>query len=197
MTIIVEDGSPAGSPYVAPNSYVTTDEFATFASLRGLTEISESDVDQQESALIKAVDYMQQQYRLDWKGSRIQAFQALDWPRRGVDVPDFFDPFYKQVNVPISFHDTLFVPEDVVPEEVKSAQMLIAIATYSGGTSSGTLQPALGRTTKREKLGDLEVEYMDANDGHTRTTTVYWDANKTREPYLRATSPWNGNLLRN
>lgn len=195
MTIVVETGTGAGSP--TPNSYVTVDEFTDFTTLRGLTDIAESDDEQKESALIKAVDYMQQAYRLLWHGSRIQAFQALDWPRRGVAVPDFFDPFYRQNNVPFAFQDTLFVPENFVPREVKTAQMLIAHATYSGATSSGTLQPSLGRTTKREKLGDLEVEYMDALDGATRVTTVYWDAKKTIEPFLRAAAPWNGDLVRN
>lgn len=196
MTIVVEDGTvgAAGSP--RPNSYVTVDEFTTFNELRGLTDVAESDDDDKESALIKAADYLGQKYRLMWKGSRIEAFQPLDWPRRGVDVPDFFDPFFKQTNVPISFHDTLFVPEDVVPQEVKDAQMLIANATYSGGVSSGVLQPALGRTTKREKLGDLEVEYMDALDGHTRIETRYWDANKTIEPFLNPSLPYTGQVVR-
>lgn len=196
MTIVVEDGTQGtGSP--TPNSYVAVADFTAFATLRGLTDIAESDDDQKESALIKAADYMQQKYRLWWKGSRIEAFQPLDWPRRGVDVPDFFDPFYRQTNVPISFADTLFVPENVVPTEVQQGQMLIAIATYSGALSTGVLQPTLGRTTKREKLGDLEVEYMDALDGHTRVEQKYWDAQKTIEPYLRPNAPYNGALVRN
>jgi hypothetical protein len=194
MTIVVEDGVAGGSP--TPNSYVSVDDFTTFTTLRGLTTIAESDDEQKEAALIKAKDYMQQKFRLWWKGSRVEAFQPLDWPRRGVDVPDFFDPFFKQANVPISFQDTLFVPEDTIPQEVKDAQCLIAIATYSGAESSGTLQASLGRTTKREKLGDLEVEYMDAIDGHTRVTNVYWDAERTIGPYLMPTTPWNGRLIR-
>jgi hypothetical protein len=197
MTIVVEDGTVGALGSPTPNSYVTVDEFTTFSERRGLTEIAESDDEEKEAALIKAIDYMQQKYRLMWKGSRIEAFQPLDWPRRGVDVPDFFDPFYKQTNVPISFHDTYFVPEDVVPNEVKEAQMLIAHQTYSGSESSGVLQPALGRTTKREKLGDLEVEYMDALDGHTRIEQKYWDAQKTIEPYLNPSLPYNGQILRN
>lgn len=194
MTIVVEDGVAGGSP--TPNSYVSVDEFTTFTTLRGLTDIAESDDDQKEFALIKATDYMGQRYRLWWKGSRVEAFQPLDWPRRGVDVPDFFDPFFKQTNVPISFQDTLFVPEDTIPQEVKDAQMLIAIATYSGSESSGVLQPSLGRTTKREKLGDLEVEYMDALDGHTRIVNKYWDSQRTIEPYLMPQQPFSGRVIR-
>ena len=195
MTIVVEDGTPGGSP--TPNSYVSVDEYTTFSTLRGLTDIAESDDDQKEVALIKAADYLRQKYRLRWNGSLVDGFQPMDWPRRGVAIPDFFDPFYRQVNVPLAFQDTLFVPEDVIPQEVKDAQMLIANATYSGSESTGVLQPALGRTTKREKLGDLEVEYMDALDGHTRIEQKYWDAENTIDVYLNPSLPWNGRVIRN
>lgn len=196
MSIVVEDGTimDLGSP--TPNSYASIADFTTYATLRGLTDIAESDDEQKTVALIKGVDYMQQKYRLLWKGSRVRGFQPLDWPRRGVSVPDFFDPFYRQQGVPVTFQDTLFIPENAVPEEVKAAQMLLAIATYSGSTSSGVLQGSLGRATKREKLGELEVEYMDAADGHTRLETVYWDAKKTIEPFLKPWGPYSGVMVR-
>jgi len=141
MTLVIEDGTQ-GVSSPTPNSYVTTEELTTFTTDRGLFDVADSGDGEQESALLKAADYMTQKYRLVWKGSRVQAFQPMDWPRRGVDVPDFFDPFFKQTNVPISFQDTLFIPEDVVPQEVKTAQMLLAIATYSGDVSTGNLQPS-------------------------------------------------------
>ena len=74
---------------------------------RGETTIAEADEDQREFALIKAADYLEQKYRLLWKGSRAQSTQRMSWPRRGVDVPDFFDPFYRDLsNIPLSFQDT-------------------------------------------------------------------------------------------
>jgi len=195
MTLVIEDGTQ-GVSSPTPNSYVTTEELTTFTTDRGLFDVADSGDGEQESALLKAADYMTQKYRLVWKGSRVQAFQPMDWPRRGVDVPDFFDPFFKQTNVPISFQDTLFIPEDVVPQEVKTAQMLLAIATYSGDVSTGNLQPSLSRTTKREKLGTLEVEYMGADDGHTRVTVTYWDSKHTIEPFLLASHPFTGQMVR-
>jgi hypothetical protein len=131
-----------------------------------------------------------------WNGSRVKGFQPLDWPRRGVPVPDFFDPFFKQANVPISFQDTLYVAENSVPEEVRLGQMHLAATTYSGDESTGVLQPALGRATKREKLGSLEVEYFNATDGSTRLTTIYWDAKQTVQPFLLATHPFGGRVVR-
>lgn len=196
MTLVVEDGTKTDTVSPLPNTYVDADGLAAFATLRGLDDIAASGIVQLEIALIKAVDYLQEKYRLRWKGSLTKGFQPLHWPRRGVDVPDFFDPFFRQANVPINFQDTLYVAENVVPEEVRTAQNLLAIATYSGDESTGILQPALGRATKREKLGTLEVEYFNAQDGSTRLTTIYWDAKMTIQPYLLASEPFGGRALR-
>jgi len=194
--IVVEDGTRLDNFSPLPNSYVSLAEFTSYTTDRGLTDIAGSLDAQKCIALIKAADYLQQKYRHRWKGSRIKGFQPLDWPRRGVDVPDFFDPFFKQTNVPINFQDTLFVAENVVPDEVKKGQIQLAIATYSGALASGTLQPSLGRLTKREKLGVLEVEYFNADDGSTRQTTKYWDAEQQISPYLLPSEPFSGRVVR-
>lgn len=196
MTIIVEDGTKMDTVSPLPNSYVDAAALVSYATLRGITAVAEADTDQLEIALIKAVDYLGQKYRHRLKGSRIRGYQPLDWPRRGVDVPDFFDPFFKQANVPISFQDTLFVAENEVPQEVKDAQMQLAIATFSGSTASGTLQPSIGRATKREKLGELEVEYFNSEDGSTRLTTQYWDAEQRLQPFLLPSQPFSGRMVR-
>jgi hypothetical protein len=194
MAIVVEDGTGLANS----NSYASVDDFTTFTTDRGETTIAEADEDQKEIALIKAADYMEQKYRLLWKGSRAQSDQRMSWPRRGVDVPDFFDPFFRDLsNIPLSFQDTLFIPENEVPYEVQVAQLLIAKETFSADQSSGVLQGALGRVTKREKLGVLEVEYFNAEDGSARQTTVYWDAQKTIEPFLALVRLHSGQLVRN
>jgi hypothetical protein len=196
MALVVEDGTKMDTSSPLPNTYVDAEGLSAFATLRGLDDIAASGDTQLEIALIKAVDYMQEKYRLRWKGSRVRGFQPLDWPRRGVDIPDFFDPFFRQSNVPINFQDTLYVGEDTVPEEVRTAQSLLAIATYSGDESTGVLQGSLGRVTKREKLGSLEVEYFNAEDGSSRQTTIYWDAKMTIQPFLLASEPFGGRLIR-
>jgi hypothetical protein len=194
MTMIVEDGSNVANA----NSYVTLTEYTTFLDDRGETTLSEADDEQKEFALIKATDYLQQKFRLLWKGSRVHATQRLDWPRRGVDVPDFFDPFFRDLsNIPLSFQDTLFIAENEIPYEVKVAQMLIANGTFSGAESTGVLQPSLGRVTKREKLGELEVEYFNAEDGSSRQTTIYWDAERTIDPFIALQRLHTGSLIRN
>jgi hypothetical protein len=133
-----------------------------------------------------------------WKGARMDAFQAMDWPRRGVEVPDFFDPFYTNPGVPISFQNTAFVPENVVPTEVKHSHLLLARSTMdSTGAPTVTLQPTVGRATKREKLGadSLEVEYFDVSSMGARQTTIYWDSQQLLLPFLKATGA-NGSVVR-
>ncbi len=124
--------------------------------------------------------------------------QVLDWPRRGVDVPDFFDPFYRQVNVPVSFQDTLFIGEDQIPQEVKDSQMLLAREALTSSTTVQTpLQPTLERHTKREKLGPLEVEYMTAQEGGNVTQLQrFWNAEQRIMPFLLASAPWTGRVVR-
>lgn len=182
MAIIVEDGTVVDGA----NSYNTVLEADTyFSDLNDTLWVDSVSDEDKESALIKASRYMQQKWRLQWRGSRIEAFQSLDWPRTGVPVPDFFDPFYKNHYVPPAFEDTTFVPSDYIPEEVKQCQLLLARATIDGsGASTVSLQGSVGRVTKREKVGSLEVEYMNNAEGGARQTTWYWDAEKIIEPFL-------------
>jgi hypothetical protein len=195
MALVVEDGSNVAGA----NSYTTAAEFVSFNTDRGNTVLAEADTSEIEAALVKATDYMTQKFRLLWKGARANADQRLDWPRRGVDVPDFFDPFFRELsNVPLSFQDTLFIAENAVPYEVKVAQILIANATFdASGLSSGVLQASLGRVTKREKLGELEVEYFNAEDGSSRSTIIYWDAERSIEPFILYQNKFGGQLVRN
>ena len=199
MALVIEDGTlPGGSP--PPNSYVSVAQFQAFYEARGDTTLAEADDTQVEAGLIKATDYMAQRLRLLWKGSRVTAFQPLDWPRSGVDVPDFFDPFYRNVNVPVAFQDTVFVGTDVIPQEIKDGQIFLAAATFdSNGLSSvSDLQATLARLTSKEKVGSLEVEYFgadQASDGG-RQTAFYYNAMKRMEAFTLASAPHTGMVLR-
>lgn len=185
MTILViEDGTVLnGSP--RPNSFVTEDEFRDYYALRNDLNASEADAEAVCAAIVFAWDYLNQNYRLRFVGSLVNVGQAGTWPRRGVPVPDFFDPFYRNTNVPWDFRYTVFIPENEIPVEVKEAQILLARASLTGSSTQEALQGSLGRVTKREKLGDLEVEYFGTEGGGQRQTTLYWDAEKRLEPYLQ------------
>ena len=188
MAIVVEDGTILnGSP--RPNSFVLAADFVTFWTQRGDTAAAEADTEIIEAALTFAWDYLNQEFRLRFRGSLVNANQAGTWPRNGVPIPDFFDPYYRNTNVAFDFRHTYFIAANEIPEEVKEAQMLLARSSMSSdGTSAASLQNSLDRVTKREKLGDLEVEYavsMDGGGAGARQTAVYWDAQKRLEPFLR------------
>ena len=197
MTLIVEDGTRVSGA----NSFVTVAEADAYFEARIDTTWTDADDEQKERALVLAADYMTQAWRLLWNGSISDGTQALAWPRRGVPVPDFFDPFLKQGNVPLAFQDTYFIPEEgtgSIPQEIKDAQFLLARAQLdSSGNATVTLQTSLGRLTKREKVGSLEVEYMGPNDGgNSRQTQLYWDAYKRAEPFFKPDRGRVGQLTR-
>jgi hypothetical protein len=186
--LVVEDGTIVAKA----NSFLTLDEANAIAQdAMDTVWLGATDVNK-KVALIKGARYMQAKYRLRWSGARMDAFQALDWPRRGVAVPDFYDPFYTNPFVPITFERGAFVPTNVVPTEVKAAQFSLARQTMDAtGAPTVDLQGSLGRVTSSEQLGDLAVSY---EPGQTRLTTIYWESQEILRPFLRTNT--GGALVR-
>ena len=189
--LVIEDGtvySSNDSPLVKPNSFVTEQEYIDFFTVRNDTVAAEGDSETICASLVWAWDYLGQEYRLRFVGSLVKAFQFATWPRRAVPVPDFFDPWFRQSGVPFEFRHTVFIDETTIPIEIKEAQILLARASQLSASTSESLQTSLGRVTRREKLGELEVEYAIGLEGQgqgNRQTTLYWDAQKRMEPFLR------------
>jgi hypothetical protein len=84
--------------------------------------------------LTKANDWIETQ---NYKGV---AIGETAWPRDGVYVGG------------------VWVSDDSVPTAIKNAEMAMAIEIDKGNEPLATLS----RATKREKVGDLEVEYTDS-----------------------------------
>lgn len=121
-----------GSNVANANSYVTTAELDAFASARNVNIPSPD----REFHLIGAMDYFEQ---LSFIGIKANKTQALQWPR----VSAYIDGY------PVN--------GDEIPKEVKNAQMQIALSIHLGYSPTAVIEPAV----KREKVGDLEVEYAD------------------------------------
>ncbi len=137
-----------GTGLANSNSYASEAELSTYMSDRGLTLTGTAAV-----LLIQAMDYIEQQ---NFKGSKGTKAQALQWPRYGVTI-DGYD-----------------IDTDEIPGDLKDAQMEAAISTDGGNNPSGNV----GRSTKKEKLGDLEVEYMDGALNKVYLTAVETKLNK-------------------
>ena len=113
------------------NSYASEPELTTYATDRGITISGTNAV-----LLIQAMDYIEQQ---SFKGNKGTDTQALQWPRWGVVV------------------DSYYVSNDSIPDLLKEAQMEVALGIDAGNNPLASVS----RETKREKVGEIEVEYMD------------------------------------
>ncbi len=111
------------------NSYVSEAELTAFASARGITLVGD-----EEELLIKAMDYIES---LGFKGVKFTQLQPLQWPRANVYIDGYY---FSTVSI---------------PNELKNGLMHCAIAIDE---SNDPLQDA-PRKTRRERVGELEVEY--------------------------------------
>lgn len=116
----------------AANSYVSETDLTTFATNRGYTLVSDP-----TQLLINAMDYIES---LAYQGIKQNRIQPLQWPRYNV------------------FIDGYPIDANFLPQLLKSGQMQTAIAIDE---LEGPQQD-IGRATLREKVGDIEVEYMQS-----------------------------------
>ena len=133
MAIIVETGAIVADS----NSYVTEAELTTYAADRGVTITGATD-----ELLIRANDYLE---TLNFKGNRYTKEQSIQWPRSGVWIDGFS------------------VDVDEIPEDLKTAQLALAIEIDSGNDPLAPVE----RATKKEKVDVIEVEYMDGTRDST------------------------------
>lgn len=132
-----------GSQVSGANSYVTAAELDTYADERGKT-ISGT----QQDLLIQAMDYLEAQ---NFIGTR-RSFddQPLQWPRYDAII------------------DGHLLNNNEIPTLLKEAQMAVALSIDEGNGPERIIE----RSTKREKVGSLEVEYTDGARGLSRDPTI-------------------------
>lgn len=142
MPLIVEDGTGLASA----ESYISVADATTYHADRGNAAWAALASDTvREQLLRKATDYMLQVYGERWLSFRTTSTQALDWPRAYVQLKD----------APYGYGSmAAYVPNNVVPVEVKRACAELALAA-----SSGELAPALERATLSERVGEIAVTY--------------------------------------
>lgn len=116
------------------NSYVDLEYARAYATARGLT-LSAVDATL-EAQLMTAMDYLEA-LRSQYQGAKIG---SLQWPRYGVTI------------------DGVELASDTIPKELKDAQSRLAFDVSSGVDLMPTTS---GKYAKREKVGDLEVEYSE------------------------------------
>jgi len=137
MAVIVETGTGSATA----NSYVSEADLAAYASARGITLTATTEA-LQTQILLRAMDYLEQQ---NFKGSKYSEAQALQWPRLSV------------------FIDGFSIDYNEIPQLLIDALCEIAIGVDAGNSPLADVS----RETKKEKVGAIEVEYMDGARSQT------------------------------
>ena len=129
--LIVEDGSQVTNS----NSFVSDAEYKAYANLRGLT-VAATQPDR-EAHLIAAMDYLKS-IECNVQGRRVSSTQSLMFPRLDVWLYGYT------------------VNSDVIPQEIKNAQM--EAAAFS--TSNEILTNSTNDNIKSQQLDVMRVEYF-------------------------------------
>jgi hypothetical protein len=168
MALSVETGTGASTS----DSYISLVAAATYHTDRGNTAWAALASDAvREQCLRKATDYMVGAYRQRWKGVRLNATQALDWPRFNV----YLEPV---LNGAVSDYPYL-VASNIVPVEVQRACAELALKAATATLLDDTSQQVI-----REKVGPIEVEY----DKYSSQNTKYSFVESLLAPYFSTTS---------
>lgn len=168
MALIVEDGTGKSDA----ESYISVADADTYHSNRGNTAWADLTTTVKEQLLRKATDYLVQAYRMRWKGVRVSATQALDFPRNFMEREDYEA---SSLNGYQMIGGNYYYPSDNVPAEVKTSCAELALKA-----NSGELAPDLSRATIREKVDVIEVEY----DKNAPQYTKYRAIDNAVAPYL-------------
>lgn len=161
MALEVEDGTGKADA----ESFISVADATAYHAARGNASWAALASDtEREQYLRKATDYIGQVYGQRWAGARVTDEQALDWPRDLVPRPE-------------TVTGELYWPDDEVPVAVRNACAELALKAIDGD-----LAPDVERTTKREKLGPLEVEYSDA----AAPFTLYRAIDNMLAPFLNS-----------
>lgn len=142
-------------------AYCSVADADTYHAARGNAAWATRSTDAKEQALRRATDDMLQQYSGRWKGERISASQALDWPRDGVVI------------------DGYELPADEIPPAIVRACAELALRSLSG-----SLTPDAGPEVKSKTIGPIEIVYQDGARSAKRYTAV----ENLLRPYVRGGS---------
>lgn len=137
------------------NSFVDEAAFIAYVAARpnahsGATTSGSTATEAEKAALVQATRELS---TLEWKGSRVDATQALSWPRTYCPNPDA--PFDADA---LTLDDIIYFSETVIPSRVEDATCEVAIAILKAGTTDLSALPAADGVI-RKKVDVLETEY--------------------------------------
>lgn len=146
MSLIVEDGTGLTNS----ESYISVAGADTRQANLGNDTWAPLTTAEKEEALRRATQYMLQAYRQRWIGLRLSINQALDWPRWGVVIDEFYP-----------------VASNIVPTDIANACSDLAFKA-----AAGDLAPDLAQGVIRKKIGPIETEYNRGSPQFTRFRAI-------------------------
>ena len=172
MALIVEDGTGKADA----EAFISAADASTYHTARGNAAWAALASDTvREQMLRKATDYMQQIYKLRWKGVPVTTTQALDWPRAYVSR----EYVYSTAGTPPSSIDgTLWWPSDEVPTAVARACAELALRAIDGDLAEDLDVPVTSET-----VGPISVTYAAG----ARQTKTYRAIDAMLSPFLEGT----------
>jgi hypothetical protein len=138
--VVQEDGSIVAGA----NSFVDVAYVTSWAALRGRSEWDASaSTALLEGAVLRAADYLKNEARYVYRGSRRSVTQTMPWPREG--ATEYRGPT---------------LANNYISWRLKDAQAALAVREFAVPFS---LQPDLvrGGATKNEKVDVIDVTYQD------------------------------------
>jgi hypothetical protein len=161
MSIIVETGTASATS----EAYASVAFCDTYHANIGNTLWATLQTTEKEQALRRAANFMCQSFRLQWKGSRVNSTQALDWPRYDVEIPD------------LGVYNVLM--PDMVPVTVQQANAELALIGAAGELNPNATQGVISKT-----VGPLKIVY----DSNSPTGKKYTAVNDMLRPFLQSGS---------
>lgn len=122
---------------VGTDSFTSLAEADVYFAARNNLDWEALDPADKEAGLRYATAWLDSKFR--WRGSIAATTQVLGWPRFGA-VDD----------------ERRLIASDVIPDRVRQATAEIALLHQANPVNEPT-----GRETSREKVGPIEVEYME------------------------------------
>jgi hypothetical protein len=140
------------------NSYVTLAEADTFLEIESDTWTAEADDEVKKRWLVKAQRVLSREFKTQWRGSRVNSTQALDWPRSGVESVDAAGGYLGGYGG--GYYGVSYYGVDEIPQQVKDAQCLLAAALLDGSYAEGEAVRATSYAT--DDLSESGLEYAAA-----------------------------------
>ena len=174
MAFTVEDGSGV----TGANAYATAAQVTEYLTDRGReaeNNWSTKTAAEQQTAIIKATDFIEKRFFGIWRGSRSGTVQALAWPRSGVTTADGVE-----------------IDDDQIPKGLMDAVSEYAVRTLTKTLLADPAAAASGSsgvvTETFSKVASIETrtKYSDPAGGAAPTSAIpsYPSADYLVQPYL-------------